>query len=65
MQAGGEIVWVCAARVVQGGRPRDSDTKLLGRPLVLVFGAAPARQRWREALRALGDVEGRTFIFVA
>jgi hypothetical protein len=30
-----------------------------------VFGAQPARERWREALRARGLAEGREFVFVA
>ena len=34
-------------------------------PVVLVFGAAPARGRWREHLAARGYHEGRDFIFVA
>ncbi len=33
-------------------------------PTVLVFGAAPARRRWREALAGGGAVEGRDFVFV-
>jgi glycosyltransferase involved in cell wall biosynthesis len=34
-------------------------------PVVLVFGAAPARRRWREALTRSGMVESRDFVFVA
>jgi glycosyltransferase involved in cell wall biosynthesis len=34
-------------------------------PLVLVFGAAPVRRRWREALTGSGMVEGRDFVFCA
>ena len=34
-------------------------------PVVLVFGAATARARWREALAATGLVELRDFVFVA
>jgi hypothetical protein len=40
--------------------PRD-----LVPPLVLVFGARPARLRWRSALDAAGWREWRDFIFVA
>jgi hypothetical protein len=32
---------------------------------VLVFGAMPARTRWREALVRSGRVELRNFVFVA
>lgn len=35
-----------------------------GPPRVLVFGAAPARRRWREFLVRAGAVEGRDFVFV-
>src|SRR6185436_608066 len=34
-------------------------------PLVLVFGAAPARARWRDVLLEAGLGEGREFVFVA
>lgn len=34
-------------------------------PIVLVFGAVPARTRWREGLTSLRFVEGRDFVFVA
>jgi glycosyltransferase involved in cell wall biosynthesis len=34
-------------------------------PIVLVFGAAPARARWREGLTSLRFVEARDFVFVA
>jgi hypothetical protein len=34
-------------------------------PIVLVFGAQPARARWRAALAARGMAEGRQFAFVA
>jgi len=40
-----------------GGGPRP--------PIVLVFGAPSARQRWRDALAAGGLEEGRDFVFVA
>ena len=36
----------------------------LGEPAVLVFGAPPARARWREALTQAGRIEGRSFVFV-
>jgi len=47
--------------------PRPSPARLAGLtpPVVLVFGAAPARARWRDALRTGGLAEGREFIFVA
>jgi hypothetical protein len=38
---------------------------LLDAPLVLVFGARPARERWRAALSAHGLREGAQFAFVA
>jgi glycosyltransferase involved in cell wall biosynthesis len=34
-------------------------------PVVLVFGAAQARRRWREALTGSGLIEGRDFVFIA
>jgi hypothetical protein len=52
-----------AVDLVEARRP-----EALGRlapPLVLVFGARPARERWRAALLAHGLHEGREFAFVA
>jgi len=47
--------------------PRPTAAALAGLvpPCVLVFGAAPARARWRTALAATGLVELRDFVFVA
>jgi GT2 family glycosyltransferase len=47
------------------GTPPDPLPPHLEPPLVLVFGARPARQRWRAALDAAGWREWRDFIFVA
>jgi glycosyltransferase involved in cell wall biosynthesis len=55
-------------RVVEQDRPAAAgphSAQLLPRPAVLVFGAAPARRRWREALTRARMIEGRDFIFVA
>jgi glycosyltransferase involved in cell wall biosynthesis len=43
----------------------DRDAGALTPPLILVFGAAPARARWRNALIRAGRMEGRQFVFVA
>jgi glycosyltransferase involved in cell wall biosynthesis len=61
-------------RVIEQDRPatggpgaaaaRDS-VPLLPAPAVLVFGAAQARRRWREALTRSGMIEGHDFVFVA
>lgn len=61
-------------RALEQGRPaagahstagaRDP-VPLLPAPVVLVFGAAQARRRWREALAGCGMIEGRDFAFVA
>jgi hypothetical protein len=47
------------------GRPAVERVASLAPPAVLVFGAAPARRRWRSMLRAQGWVEGDDFAFVA
>ncbi len=49
----------------RGGTARAGPGSTPGPPLVLVFGAAPARARWREALRAQGLSELQDFVFVA
>lgn len=46
------------------GRPAPAVAGRLAAPVVLVFGAAPARARWRAALRG-SHIEGRDFAFVA
>jgi glycosyltransferase involved in cell wall biosynthesis len=46
-------------------RPATGAGAPAGAPLVLVFGAAVARRRWREALTTRGLHEGRDFVFVA
>ncbi len=53
-------------RVLECGKPHPGPrpTASLRPPIVLVFGAAPARRRWREALTASGMEEGRDFLFV-
>jgi glycosyltransferase involved in cell wall biosynthesis len=54
-------------RLSEHGRPpaRTPEVGRLQGPLVLVFGAQPARQRWRVALTREGLAEGRDFVFVA
>ena len=52
-------------RVLAAGRPSRDVISALVPPVVLVFGAAPARRRWREALGANGLAEGSEFAFVA
>jgi len=47
------------------GRPAAERAATLGPPAVLVFGAAPARRRWRSMLRARRWIEGVDFAFVA
>lgn len=53
-------------RALERGRPRPGPrpSEALRPPIVLVFGAAPARRRWREALTGSGMVEGRDFLFL-
>ena len=50
---------------VHAGRPSPRLIGALAPPVVLVFGAASARLRWRDALSAGGLAEGRDFAFVA
>lgn len=50
---------------VEAGRPSAARLAAFDPPLVLAFGARPARERWRSALRAAGWVERDDFIFVA
>ncbi len=51
-------------RRVAAGRPPSGPLAALETPAVLVFGAPPARERWREALVAHGWEEGRSFVFL-
>jgi len=51
--------------VVAAARPDPHRLTTLALPTVLVFGAEPARQRWREALEGAGLHEGSDFAFVA
>ena len=60
LEAGGMRV-----RTIEAGRPGPKDTPSILPPAVLVFGAAPARDRWRRALTASGMVEMRDFVFTA
>jgi glycosyltransferase involved in cell wall biosynthesis len=54
-------------RATLGELRREIITLEVGRqvPAVLVFGAAPARRRWRDALSAVGLEELSDFVFVA
>jgi glycosyltransferase involved in cell wall biosynthesis len=52
-------------RVVVAARPEPHLLATLALPAVLVFGAEPARARWRAALEAAGLREGAAFAFVA
>ena len=54
-----------AVDVVEARRPEPEALARLATPLVLVFGARPARERWRSALTAHGLREGAQFAFVA
>lgn len=54
-----------ALRVVQAARPDPGVVATLVAPVVLVFGAEPARRRWRLALETAGLDEGVDFAFVA
>jgi len=51
--------------LVEVRRPDPPALARLEPPLVLVFGARPARERWRSALTAHGLREGAQFAFVA
>lgn len=50
---------------VAAGRPSPAAIAAIASPAVLVFGAEPARARWRHALEDSGRREGRDFIFVS
>ena len=49
---------------VGAGHPTPAAMAALAAPVVMVFGAPPARARWREALVGSGWNEGRAFVFV-
>jgi hypothetical protein len=53
-------------RALERGRPQPGPrpSAALRPPIVLVFGAAPARRRWRDARTESGLVEGRDFLFL-
>jgi glycosyltransferase involved in cell wall biosynthesis len=51
--------------VLPAGRPSRAVLASLAPPVVLVFGAAPSRRRWREALSATDLIELTDFVFVA
>lgn len=55
---------IAVRSAVLQGRPQPR-LPLPGAPLVLVFSAAPARERWRRHLASAGMREGRDFVFVA
>jgi glycosyltransferase involved in cell wall biosynthesis len=54
-----------ALKCHDAGHPSPARVSALVPPIVLVFGATPARIRWREALRSRGWCEWDDFIFVA
>jgi glycosyltransferase involved in cell wall biosynthesis len=54
-----------AVSAIEAARPRPEVMRALLPRTVLVFGAAPARARWRRALLDRGLVELRDFVFVA
>jgi hypothetical protein len=54
-----------ACDVVVAARPTRDALARLAPPVVLVFGALPARTRWRAALGRAGLVEREAFVFVA
>jgi glycosyltransferase involved in cell wall biosynthesis len=49
----------------EAGRPTRSALVNLVAPIVLVFGAGPSRDRWRQALSAMPLMELTEFVFVA
>lgn len=51
--------------LVESPHPARATIERLKDPIVLVFGAMPARERWRAALQAHGLCEGSEFAFVA
>lgn len=50
---------------IEAGRPRPGILPALRPRTVLVFGVAPARERWRGALQAFGMREMRDFVFAS
>jgi glycosyltransferase involved in cell wall biosynthesis len=52
-------------RVLEAGRPACAHLARLAPPIVMVFGASPARERWRDAFVRSGLVELEDFVFVA
>jgi hypothetical protein len=50
---------------LEASAPSPATLDALAPPFVLVFGAAPARARWRRALAATTFIELRDFVFVA
>jgi hypothetical protein len=54
-----------SVRAVAAARPSLRMVASLSPPVVLVFGAASARMRWRDALDASALSEGGDFVFVA
>jgi hypothetical protein len=53
------------ADTVEAARPRVDLVRSLGPRILLVFGALPARARWRDALVGSGMRELRDFVFIA
>jgi glycosyltransferase involved in cell wall biosynthesis len=51
--------------LMPAGRPSAGGTAPFSPPVLLVFGAAAARGRWRDWLTRAGLTEGRHFLFVA
>ncbi len=51
--------------LLEAGRPSAAHLGRLTPPVVLVFGARPARERWRTAITDSGMRELRDFVFVA
>jgi GT2 family glycosyltransferase len=60
LESGGRVV-----SLLEAGRPTGGRVSVLAPPVVLVFGARPARERWRRALAAHRLTEGLDFAFVA
>ena len=54
-----------AVKAIEAARPRPDVLRALVPRAVLVFGAAPARARWRDALSGVGLLEFRDFAFIA
>jgi glycosyltransferase involved in cell wall biosynthesis len=49
---------------IAAGHPAPDALAAFAAPALMVFGAPPARARWREALARTGWEEGRSFVFV-